>query len=160
MAAEMTVEAFLPGIAPAAAFASFADSIGEWWPAETRHIRDADSRVALLAGGRFFERATDGRELELGWVREWHPPERMLLDLYIATGRERPTEVAILFGAVEGGTRIRIQQVPKAASAPMWLEFAPRFERAWTRVLKAFCDFSTGAKSQLAEPAAVVRPQR
>ena len=50
------------------------------------------SRAAGSTSGR-----RDGREVELGVVRRWDPPNRILLDFFIATGPEKPTEVEIAF---------------------------------------------------------------
>ncbi len=139
----MKLQASLAGIPRASAFALFAEQINAWWPTENRHTRDPASTLHLLASGRFFERATDGRELELGKVREWRPPQRILLDLYIATAPERPTVVEVNFDAEENGTLVSIRQGPTAESAALWVELAPRFELAWGRVLKAYGRFAS-----------------
>ena len=56
-------------LAPAAAFDLFTQRIAEWWPPDRRHTPDPRSEIFLLASGRFYERARDGREVELGLVR-------------------------------------------------------------------------------------------
>ena len=85
-----------------AAFELFTQKIGQWWPADRRHTQDPASEIYLLASGRFYERAGDGREVDLGRVRAWEFPERILLDFYVATGRDQPTEVEIAFAATAG----------------------------------------------------------
>ena len=58
---------------PGRAFALFTEHAGLWWPAQRRHTRDAASTIRMEAGGRFFERANDGAEVELGVVRLYEP---------------------------------------------------------------------------------------
>jgi hypothetical protein len=54
---------------PERAFALFTEHAGAWWPTERRHTQDASSEIRLEPHGRFFERASDGTEVELGVVR-------------------------------------------------------------------------------------------
>ncbi|MER7335946.1 MULTISPECIES: SRPBCC family protein [unclassified Micromonospora] len=63
------------------AFRVFTESIGTWWPAGY-HIGRAEFAEAVLqpgAGGRWFERGTDGSECDWGRVLAWEPPHRLLL---------------------------------------------------------------------------------
>ena len=90
-----------------------------------------------MPSGRFYERARDGREVELGRVRSWDRPNRILLDFFIATGPERPTEVEIAFAARDGGTRVTVTHRPKPESEALWVERAPRYAQSWDVVLAA-----------------------
>jgi hypothetical protein len=120
-----------------AAFELFTQKIGQWWPADRRHTQDPASEIYLLASGRFYERARVGREVDLGRVRAWEFPERILLDFYVATGRDQPTEVEIAFAATAGGTRLTVRHGPKPVSEALWSERAPRYEQSWDVVLAA-----------------------
>jgi hypothetical protein len=91
----------------------------------------------MLADGRFWERAGDGREVELGRVLVWEPAKRLILDFYPGTDAEHPTEVVVRFAEENGGTRVVVQHRPKPESADLWATGAPGFERAWTLVLPA-----------------------
>ena len=75
--------------------------------------------------------------MELGQVRSWDRPHRILLDFFIATGPDRPTEVEITFAAEESGTRVTVTHRPKPGSADLWEERAPRYAQAWDMVLAA-----------------------
>ncbi|HEY3614134.1 MAG TPA: SRPBCC domain-containing protein [Gaiellales bacterium] len=119
------------------AFALFTERASDWWPEPLRHTGDARSQITLLASGRFWERASDGREVELGCVTAWEPPVRLALDFYPGTGAEHPTEVVVRFSAEGEGTRVVVQHRPKAASADLWAAGAHRFERSWALVLAA-----------------------
>lgn len=122
---------------PAAAFALFTRRISEWWPPENRHTPDPQSTLHLLESGRFYERSRDGREVELGRVLAWEDGRRIVLDFYVATGPDHPTQAEVRFDAVAGGTRVTVTHGPKPPSAALWAERAPRYERAWQRVLSA-----------------------
>jgi uncharacterized protein YndB with AHSA1/START domain len=124
-------------LAPIAAFELFTQRIGEWWPPDRRHTRDPASDIFLLQTGRFYERASNGHEVELGNVRLWDFPHRILLDFFIATGPEKPTEVEITFTVEDGGTRVTVTHGPKPASESLWTAGAPRFEQSWDVVLAA-----------------------
>jgi Activator of Hsp90 ATPase homolog 1-like protein len=133
----MMVKSVVLPLAPLAAFDLFTQKIGEWWPVDRRHTQDPASAIFLLQSGRFYERARDGREVELGRVRSWELPKRILLDFFIATGPERPTEVEITFAAQGSGTCVTVTHRPKPESEPLWTERAPRYERSWDVVLAA-----------------------
>ena len=124
-------------LAPAAAFSLFTARISEWWPRQNRHLDDPASTLHLLESGRFFERATDGREVELGKVRVWETGKRIVLDFYVATGPQRPTEVEVRFDAADAGTCVTVTHTSKPESEGAWTERAPRYSRAWERVLGA-----------------------
>lgn len=133
----MMVKSVMLPLAPPAAFELFTQKIGEWWPPDRRHTKDPASEIFLLQSGRFYERARDGHEVELGCVRSWELPNRILLDFFIATGPERPTEVEITFAAEESGTRVTVTHRPKPESENLWAEWAPGYERSWDAVLAA-----------------------
>jgi hypothetical protein len=121
----------------AAAFALFTRRISEWWPPENRHTSDPQSTLHLLESGRFYEKSRDGREVELGRVVVWEEARRIVLDFYVATGPDRPTRAEVRFEVVAGGTRVTVTHGPKPPSAELWAERAPRYARAWQRVLAA-----------------------
>lgn len=134
---------FLP-LAPAAAFDLFTQKAGIWWPVDRRHTKDPASDILLLASGRFYERARDGREVELGLVRSWDAPNRIVLDFFIATGPEKPTEVEITFAARDGGTEVIVRHGPKPSSLPLWAERASRYVQSWDLVLAALARMAAG----------------
>ena len=133
----MMLKSVVLPLPPVAAFELFTQKIGEWWPIDRRHTQDPASEIFLLESGRFYERSRDGREVELGCVRSWDFPNRILLDFFIATGPERPTEVEIAFAAESGGTKITVRHRPKPSSESLWAERAPRYDRSWDIVLAA-----------------------
>jgi hypothetical protein len=75
--------------------------------------------------------------VELASVQFWDLPNRILLDFFIATGPEKPTEVEIVFAAHEQGTQVTVTHRSKPSSHMLWTELAPDYERSWDLVLAA-----------------------
>lgn len=123
--------------AVARSFALFTREVGAWWPPERRHTGDAEGEMFLLESGRFYERARDGREVELGRVRAWEPPSRLLLDFYPGTDAEHPTEVEVAFRAEGDGTRVTVTHRATTASEALFPSRAPRYAASWDVVLPA-----------------------
>jgi len=133
----MIVKSVVLQCGPERAFALFTEHAGLWWPAERRHTRDAASTIRIEAGGRFFERSSDGTEVELGVVRLFDPARRLLLDWYPGTGRTNPTQVEVRFESVAGGTRVTVQHGAGAAGADAFGRNVSGYVRAWDLVLAA-----------------------
>jgi hypothetical protein len=121
---------------PERAFVLFTEHASAWWPPDRRHLGDPASVIRIEAAGRFFERATDGREVELGRVRAFEAPRRLLLDFYVATGPEHPTEVEVLFASEGEGTRVTVEHRATAASAALFPARAPAYSRSWALLLE------------------------
>jgi uncharacterized protein YndB with AHSA1/START domain len=97
---------------PAAeAFRLFTDGIGAWWPSNRGYSfggsRLKEVCLEPVAGGRFFERYTDGEEFEVGRVLACEPPKRIV---FTWQGRwPEPTEVEVRFTSVGSATRIDLE---------------------------------------------------
>jgi uncharacterized protein YndB with AHSA1/START domain len=128
------------------AFSLFTDRASQWWPPERRHTGDPESTISILAAGRFFERARDGREVELGRVRVFEPPSRLVLDFYPGTDAEHPTEVEVLFAAEGGGavTRVTVLHRATAASESLFESRAPRYVASWDLLLGSLAALANG----------------
>ena len=120
------------------AFYLFTQAASEWWPLERRHTQDPLSQIQMLPSGRFWERAADGHEVDLGHVREWDPPHRLVLDFYPGTDAQHPTLVVVTFAAEGDATRVTVDHRPTAVSEDLWKLRVPRFEQSWELVLAAF----------------------
>lgn len=131
----MMVKTVLLPLSPNAAFELFTQKAGEWWPKDRRHSGDTESEIFILQSGRFYERARSGHEVELGHVQAWDQPNRILLDFFVATGPERPTEVEVTFAAQEGGTHVTVIHRPKPSSADLWSARAPLYAQSWDLAL-------------------------
>jgi uncharacterized protein YndB with AHSA1/START domain len=130
---------------PERAFALFTGEISDWWPADRRHIRDSEGEIFLLASGRFFERGGDGKEIELGKVRSWEAPSRLLLEFYVGTDAHHPTEVEIRFATEANGTRVTVDHRQLPGCDELWARRAPILERTWDSVLAALASAAPAA---------------
>ena len=122
---------------PARAFELFTARASDWWPSERRHTADARSLIRLVESGRFWERASDGCEVELGRVTAWQPPDRLVFDFYPGTDVEHPTEVTVTFTLEGTRTRVDVEHRPKPESAALWAERVHRYEGSWELLLIA-----------------------
>lgn len=131
----------LLGCPPEGAFQLFATRISEWWPVTHRLTKDPESELFLEPTGRFWERARDGREMELGRVQVWEPPHRLSLDFYLGTSAAQPTSVEVTFTAETEGTRVTVCHRSKPESQELWNQRAPVFDRSWEAVLAALANW-------------------
>jgi uncharacterized protein YndB with AHSA1/START domain len=135
------------------AFELFTAEMSTWWPARTgHHLSDlpATAMLETREGGRLYERDEQGRELDWGRVREWEPPDRVVLAWHLTPEwRFDPdpamaTEVEVTFQE-SGDARTRVSfehrgfEVHGAAGRALseslgaddgWREVLGEFERA------------------------------
>jgi uncharacterized protein YndB with AHSA1/START domain len=99
------------------AFKIFTEHLGNWWPLQTHHIGAQLAQTAIIephAGGRWFERASDGSECDWGRVLVWEPPNRIILSWDISAewkyDPELGTEVEVQFIAeTPDTTRVELE---------------------------------------------------
>ncbi len=97
---------------PAAdAFRIFTEGIGEWWPSNRGYSfgggRLKEVCLEPVAGGRLYERYTDGEEFEVGRVIVCEPPRRIV---FTWQGRwSEPTEVEVRFTPEGSATRVDLE---------------------------------------------------
>jgi uncharacterized protein YndB with AHSA1/START domain len=99
---------------PELAFEVFVNRFGLWWP-KSHHIGAADPETFIIeprAGGRWFERGVDGTECEVGTVKVFEPPSRLVLDWQLGGDWKFDpglhTDVEVRFTAV-GADRTRVE---------------------------------------------------
>ncbi len=111
--ARVTVSVAVP---PEEAWRIFTTEIDLWWR-RGRRFRSAPGERGLVAlepgvGGRVFESfATDAGEqvVEIGRIRDWQPPERLLFDWRAVNFAPHEwTEVEVSFQRTPGGTRVTV----------------------------------------------------
>jgi uncharacterized protein YndB with AHSA1/START domain len=99
------------------AFAVFTEKFFTWWPA-SHHIGTAELADAVIeprAGGRWYERGTDGVECDWGQVLAYEPPDRIVLSWHLQgdwtydPDPARASEVEVRFVEEEpGSTRVEL----------------------------------------------------
>lgn len=103
---------FIVACSPEHAFDTWTERATSWWPpAHTvSHERGAEIVFEARAGGRIFERTSDGREIEWGQIIAWDRPIRLRYLWHIATSPANATDVEIVFRAqTDGSTRVEVE---------------------------------------------------
>jgi uncharacterized protein YndB with AHSA1/START domain len=101
---------------PDRAFEVFTSRIGAWWP-RTHHVGAVEPETVVIEpreGGRWFERAPDGTECQVGQVLVWDPPGRLVLAWQLTAewtyDPDLITEVEVRFlPQGEGSTRVELE---------------------------------------------------
>ena len=100
---------------PEHAFDVFTNGIGHWWP-KSHHIGKGDLDRPVLEpkpDGRWYERAIDGSECEIGKVLVWDPPARLVLIWQLTAEFQFDpnlvTEVEVQFRSEGKGTRVDLE---------------------------------------------------
>jgi uncharacterized protein YndB with AHSA1/START domain len=112
---------------PQRAFAAFVDEIGAWWRPNMlfQTTPRAPGRLAFEPGegGRLTETLADGKVFEIGTIRAWDPPARLVFSWRQASfPPDLQTEVEVRFEPVGEETRVSIEhrgfdQVPTESAA-------------------------------------------
>jgi uncharacterized protein YndB with AHSA1/START domain len=99
---------------PARAFAAFTDEIGRWWrPSPIFSFTPrAPGILSFEPGpaGRLIETRGKGRVFEIGRVKLWDPPRRLIFGWrQAAFAPDQDTEVEVTFEAVGPETRVTVE---------------------------------------------------
>jgi hypothetical protein len=97
---------------PEHAFDVWTSKPAMWWPRTHTVSRDPDLSVVFepFAGGRIYERGSDGMEHEWGEVVIWDPPTRVEYLWHLFFDRSEATEIAVTFIPL-GETRSQVRLV-------------------------------------------------
>jgi uncharacterized protein YndB with AHSA1/START domain len=144
----MIEKAVLLACAPERAFELFTEHASSWWPETRRHTPDPQSTIRMVRGGRFWERGRDGHEVELGRVRVWEAPSRLILDFYVGTDAAHPTEVTVTFSGEGDRTRVVVRHGPLPESEGVFGTRAPAYERSWATLLDALAKAAEGLSNR------------
>jgi hypothetical protein len=99
---------------PASAFAAFTGEIGRWWrPSPMFAFTPREPGVLSFEPGpegRLIETRNEGRVFEIGRVRLWDPPRRLIVGWRQATfSADQDTEVEVIFEPVGPETRVTVE---------------------------------------------------
>jgi hypothetical protein len=97
---------------PGHAFEVWTEKPSMWWPRSHTMTRDPDLAVVFepFAGGRIYERGSDGAEHEWGEILIWEPPMRIAYLWHLFFERSEATEIIVTFTEIESGARVRLVQ--------------------------------------------------
>jgi uncharacterized protein YndB with AHSA1/START domain len=141
---------------PEDAFRAWTDRVALWWPPDHRISGDPDGEMVMEAreGGRFFERTSDGRELDYGRVIECSPPERLRYAFFLGGGKDSPTSVIVTFTAIAEGTRVDVHHDVGEMPQERFDQAVTRFRGGWSKVAAAFTAYGRNASFTPNGPAA------
>jgi uncharacterized protein YndB with AHSA1/START domain len=99
---------------PAHAFGVFTARLGRWWP-KTHHLGASmkDAFIEPFVGGCWYELADDGTRTNVGQVRLWDPPRRLIVSWDVSSqwtpDAAVASEVEVRFTASGDGTRVELE---------------------------------------------------
>jgi len=130
------------GVPPEAAWSTYTERIGEWWPLATYSIHGERARTALFEGGqggRLYERTASGEEAHWAEILAWEPPSRLVLLWQV--NPERPaTEVEIRFVSEGNGTRVEVEHRGWERLGDAAEEARASYESGWDTVLAPYVE--------------------
>ena len=122
-------------------FQIFTEQIGSWWPLKEGFSFGGERAAEIVLegreGGRFFERFTDGEELEIGVVTAYAPPRRVVFTWAPPTW-DGATEVEVRFSPEADGTRVDLEHRGWERAGARAREMRDRFDGGWERVIACF----------------------
>ena len=132
------------------AFAAFTEEISAWWHYNRMFSFTPRSPGVMSfdtgAAGRLIETLPNGKVFEIGKIRAWEPPERLVVGWRQATFTpEQDTEVEVRFEPVGDETRVTIEHrgwdsVPRESVAKHHFPdtvFLQRHGEYWRSLLEA-----------------------
>jgi len=133
------------------AFDKFTDEIGAWWRPNMLFAFTVGKSGRLSmergAGGRLVETYPDGTEFEIGRIKAWERPTRLVLSWRHASfAADQETELHVRFDSVGDETRVTVEHYgwdtipqPHAARHGFPLhDFQQRLAEWWQSLLAAY----------------------
>jgi uncharacterized protein YndB with AHSA1/START domain len=132
---------------PDKAFRVFTREIGLWWPLDKGFSyggeRAKEIHLDDHAGGRLYERYTDGTEFEIGRITRCDPPH-LILFTWKSPHWEAATEVEVRFTAAADGTRVELEH-RGWEGGPKMAESGKGMARGWNTVLEHYAAHADNA---------------
>jgi uncharacterized protein YndB with AHSA1/START domain len=137
------------------AFEVFTQDMKAWWP-EDHHMLDGEIGEMIFeprAGGRVYDRATDGRECTWARVLAYEPPDRVMFtwdigpSWEIETDLERASEVEVRFIAEsDARTRVELEHRHLERHGEGWegMHGAVSSPGGWPKTLAAYAAYASG----------------
>lgn len=100
--------------APDEAFRVFTADIDRWWPKDRNSLSAGEGKVARAVrlepreGGALTEIAHDGTAHHWGSVRDWSPPDRLVIAWHINAPEAEATTVEVTFRPEAEGTHVSL----------------------------------------------------
>jgi uncharacterized protein YndB with AHSA1/START domain len=126
---------------PDHAFDTWTRRATSWWPPEHTASHEPGAEIVFEphAGGRIYERTSDGGEIDWGEIVEWDRPRRLRYLWRIATDEKNATDVEIAFTPMPGaGTRVDIEHGGWERLGDFGRAWRDANVAGWTGVLPAY----------------------
>lgn len=130
-----------------AAFHRFTAEIETWWPRSTHSVSGEECSGVVMeerSGGRVYEVADDGREIEWGVVTAWDPPERVAFTWHPGRDSGTSQEVEVTFEDAEGGTRVTLVHTGWERLGEGAAEARDQYVGGWDQVLGLYVKVVAG----------------
>ncbi len=147
---DMLVRSVSLPVAPALAWSLFVERFSAWWPRAYTFSQDRLAEIGIepRAGGRCFERDTDGQELSWGKVVAATPPERLVFLWQITADRRieqniaRASEVEVTFRPAGAGTQVTLTHRAFSRHGGDWRAYLEGMasDQGWTYCLQQFAE--------------------
>jgi uncharacterized protein YndB with AHSA1/START domain len=125
---------------PERAFELWAERTSLWWP--SGHSVSADPALTVTfeprAGGRIYERTSDGTEHDWGEVLDYEPPHRLRYLWHLRFDRSDATEVEVTFTPLGDGTEVAIVHRGWERLGAIAEERRERNRRGWSGVIEPY----------------------
>ncbi|MBA2751939.1 MAG: SRPBCC domain-containing protein [Actinobacteria bacterium] len=124
-----------------AAFRTWTERTGLWWPTDHTATGDADSVVTFepFVGGRVYERTPGGSEVDWGRIVVWEPPRRLAYLWHLRVDRADATDVEITFTVDEGDhCRVEIEHRGWERLGDLGLRRRDANQQGWAGLLPHF----------------------
>jgi uncharacterized protein YndB with AHSA1/START domain len=99
-------------LAPAKAFQLFTADVATWWPLASHSVAEGKADTVIMeprAGGRFYERTSEGKEALWGEVRVWDPPRRLVYSWHPGRSADTAQEVELRFSPAGSGALVELE---------------------------------------------------
>ena len=134
------------GVPPEAAWSTYTERIGEWWPLATYSIHGERARTALFEGGqggRLYERTASGEEAHWAEILAWEPPSRLVLLWQVNPDSPAPTEIEIRFPPEGDGTRVELEHRGWERLGDAAEGARAHYESGWDTLLEPYGEAAT-----------------
>lgn len=134
--------------APARTFELFTRDLARWWPLAKFHAGPdpVDCTFEPRAGGRVFERATDGKETEWGKVLAYEPPQRLAFSWMVGVAPDQAQTIEVRFTPEQGGTRVELTHSGWEKMGEAAARYRDTYENGWITVLeRCFAGYANAA---------------
>jgi uncharacterized protein YndB with AHSA1/START domain len=124
--------------APEKAFRLFTADLANWWPLSTHHMAPHPQTCVFepRAGGRVYERATNGVESQWGIVEVWDPPHRLAFTWQVRRTPEETQRVEVTFTSAAEGTRVELVHSGWEKLGERAASVREAFDKGWVAVFE------------------------